>query len=570
MRLTRESRSAIRSAVTAHADWKSYRKLVLKGAGASTLTNDQILDAAKTFGIDVNAIVATAKAQEAAQGERTAREIEATMTPPTADQASTPAANPTHDFPARSAHDLVQEALAPVAGMLGSKLMAALEESIAPLAALATMPREVMQPAPAGSAVRGPMVAPDKAFGLSLTKGERSRNPGLSELVATYKGTLAHGVPAHDPNYVWDLGVLSTLCAGLRMASHPATAPSGHPFLFGPAGTGKTSAARQLAAVLGRPFARITINRFTEPVELIGQRLPDANGGTVWHDGAVTAAMQVPGCIILIDEPSFLRPGTLAVLQEILDSHAVVLKEDGNRIVRTAQDVLFMGADNTNLTGDETGRYADTQAQNLALADRFAWAVPVGFMAPDKEAKALSSITGVPASIADTMVAFAGLTRDGASNGTLTAAVGFRRLLAWAHGLKQGFDAKQAFALAVTTRADPADRETLLGLAQSNLDHGKIARDLAGKAEPTDKAKDAAQAFAGTDDDEAIGRIMRAVAGPADRQTGERYLWQVDDVILIREPGGWAVSCPRQAHDFDSMSRGDAIAHAAKLLRREV
>lgn len=478
MRMTREQRSALRAAVTKAPGWKAYRKA--NDLSSATLTSDQLLALAPQLGVDVAAVVGAAF-----PAAPTAPVAPATPKEPAPMQPATDA------FEGRSAGDVLDAALQPVKGLVGSRVLDMLRDSFGAMADAATAPREAHAPAPAGSALPSGLVKPVQAFGL----GKAQQWPEMKQDVLAYNGGVAHGVPARDPHFVWSRDVLGALCAASRLAQNTQTANRSTVLLFGPAGTGKTSAAMQFAAALGRPFVRVAFNRFTEPMELIGQNLPAQSGGVAWHDGAIVKAMQTPGCIILLDEPSFLRPGTNAALLEVLDNRQVFLKEDGNRLVKCARDVQFIVCDNTNLTGDETGRYADTQAQNLALQDRLTWAIAVPFMEASQEARVLEAKTGIASAAAQRMVAFANLTRQGASNGTLTCSAGLRRLIAWADGLAAGMNSTSAFEVSVLTRTDPADRETMVQLAKANIDHVAIANAIKGKPANGTQANAAAQAF---------------------------------------------------------------------------
>ena len=171
--------------------------------------------------------------------------------------------------------------------------------------------------------------------------------------------------PEIDKDYVWNVEALCQLAA--------ADACGMNPWLYGHAGTGKTEGVRQYAARLGRPFTRIAIERTTEPQELIGQEVPKKGGGMEWRDGKLTRAFRVPHCVILIDEPTLLRSGSLAVLQTALDMRELHLST--GEVVRAADGVFIVAADNTAGNGDDSGRYVDTAAVNVAFMDRFAFRV---------------------------------------------------------------------------------------------------------------------------------------------------------------------------------------------------
>jgi cobaltochelatase CobS len=263
-----------------------------------------------------------------------------------------------------------------------------------------------------------------------------------------------------DPEYVWTAELAAVLSVADRLGQNV--------LLYGPAGTGKTTAAMQYAARTGRPFMRVAFDRTTEPADLKGGRYPSENGGVEWHDGNLTRAFRVPGMVLLLDEPTLLRSGSLAVLQTALDTRRLVL--DTGEVVIAAPDLLVIAADNTDMTGDASGRYIDTAPVNLAFGDRFAWRVAVNYLPEAKEIDAVSSQTGLHREATKIMVSYATMTRNEANGGTLTAPMTTRRLLAWARGVKAGFGSKYAFKVSMLNGSDSADTEKLRELEKATLE----------------------------------------------------------------------------------------------------
>lgn len=257
--------------------------------------------------------------------------------------------------------------------------------------------------------------------------------------------------PAVDDNYVWPADALPALAA---------LAHGGNVFLAGPAGTGKTEFAKQVAARWQRPFVRISCNGQTEAPTLVGgMGLKD--GATVWRDGQLAAAIRRPGTVVLIDEPSFASAGALAVLQAVLDSDRALHVDETGEVIPVADDVLFIVADNTAGTGDETGQYEGTRIMNRALLDRFAVTVAMDYLDPTAEARLLHKRTGLDRARCRQLVSFAALTRTKADADDLSHGIGFRRLEALARALAYGTNPARAFALTVLNTAPYDDREPL-------------------------------------------------------------------------------------------------------------
>lgn len=493
VKLPREARNALRAAITNAPGWNSWRAANMAEPDgtvrdASTMGRADLFAAADALGVDVLDLLARYEGTGAAS---------VTLTEPAEADAAPLAAKldaPAADLTGKAVEELIREALAPAEGMVGPRLLDMLAQSVAPLAAAASQGPRIVEkivtktvnvagPAGAAGDDAAPSVRPCNIvkhvngrdlFGLSKTDCGHWHVP-LNSSISVWDGTEAEGVPARDPFHVWDAEALAYM--GIASAYADQSDPLrnlSRVLLFGPAGTGKTSSVAQFAAMTGRPFVRIAFDRTTEPAELIGQRMPRAGGGTEFRQGALVQAMQTPGCVILLDEPSFLRPGAAAVLQTILDVGAIYLKEDGNRRVQLAPGVIICAADNTALTGDETGRYCDTQTQNIALQDRFAWIVQCDYLSEAREASVLHHRTGIARDAASAMVAFAATTRKNAATGQLTAGVSLRRLMAWAVAVEAGVPSAHAFKASILSGTDAADRETIRGLEKNMAPHASI------------------------------------------------------------------------------------------------
>jgi MoxR-like ATPase len=282
--------------------------------------------------------------------------------------------------------------------------------------------------------------------------------------------------PAIDPDYVWNPEILAQIAAqdvsGLNA------------WVFGPAGIGKTDGVEQYAARLSRPFVRIAIERTTEPAELIGQMVPSKGGGMAWEDGKLTRAFRVAHTVVLIDEPTLLRSGTLSVLQTALDKKRLWLAS--GEIVDAAPGVFIVAADNTNGCGDDTGRYVDTAPVNAAFLDRFGMRTEFVYLTASQETSMLSHRAGVHPAIAKPMVEYANLTRAQADSGKLTMGVTPRRLLAWARTVRVGVPSAKAFHAIVIAAAAAEDRAVLEGLATTSLAtaHAEIDAIIRGTLDP--------------------------------------------------------------------------------------
>lgn len=261
----------------------------------------------------------------------------------------------------------------------------------------------------------------------------------------------AADAPVMDPDYVWPEMSGEAFAAFMDL---------GHVFLHGPAGTGKTTFAEQVAAHFGRQFIRVSCDDQTEAATLCGMTVPDGAGGVKWQDGQLAQAIRKPGAVVLIDEPTVARAGALYVLQAVLDKRKLHIQETGE-VIHVAPDVIFIAADNTNGTGDTTGQYEGTRILSRALLDRFDIHVPVSYLPVDKEARALMARTGCSKKLALDVCKFANFTRIKSESGDLSHGLGFRRLMALTRQIQRGVEPVRAFQLAVIETAPHDDKEAL-------------------------------------------------------------------------------------------------------------
>jgi cobaltochelatase CobS len=320
---------------------------------------------------------------------------------------------------------------------------------------------------PAGAVIRatGPAAQPLRAdtWGklFSLKGGMSSRKANVY--------APGPNTPPVDARYRWPESVTQAALCAMGRARNV--------WLFGPAGTGKSSFGEQLAARTGRPFFLIPCDDTTEAPELVGMTVP-YQGGVRWQDGVLTAAMRVPHAIILVDEPTVARAGAIMVLQSVLQSGVLSIKETGE-CVRAAEGVRFLVADNTNGTGGGSAEgYEGTRRMNRATLDRFASFLRVDYMKPGDEAEALVAHTGCTPQLAAMLVECAGLTRKA----KVTHALGLRRLIAWAECLTDGLDPRAAFEFAILNSCARDDREPTEQCCALGLNKSAIKSALAGVA----------------------------------------------------------------------------------------
>lgn len=199
-------------------------------------------------------------------------------------------------------------------------------------------------------------------------------------------------------------------------------------YLWGHAGTGKSSMPTQLAARLNRPIMRAQHTASTEESHITGQIL--AKGGrTYFEPGLLTMAMK-HGIIYLADEYDFAYPQILSLYQPVLENEPLILKEATPEWRRTTphKHFAFVATGNTNGSGDETGLYQGTNQQNAANFSRFALVTKVEYMPEDQEIEILKS-NGIPEAMSRLYVKFATRCREAFEAHEISQPIGPRELI---------------------------------------------------------------------------------------------------------------------------------------------
>jgi len=139
--------------------------------------------------------------------------------------------------------------------------------------------------------------------------------------------------------------------------------------MTGPAGCGKTMAAKALVTALDRPDFYFNLGATQDPrATLIGNTQFDKNKGTYFSESSFVKAIKTPNAVILLDELSRAHPDAWNILMTVLDQGQRYLRLDeaeGSPIVNVAQGVTFIATANI---GNE---YTSTRVMDRAILDRF-------------------------------------------------------------------------------------------------------------------------------------------------------------------------------------------------------
>ena len=139
--------------------------------------------------------------------------------------------------------------------------------------------------------------------------------------------------------------------------------------MTGPAGCGKTMAAKSVVNALDRPDFYFNLGATQDPRStLIGNTHFDKKKGTYFSESLFVTAIKTPNAVILLDELSRAHPDAWNILMTVLDAGQRYLRldeADGSETVPVAEGVTFVATANI---GNE---YTSTRVMDKALMDRF-------------------------------------------------------------------------------------------------------------------------------------------------------------------------------------------------------
>lgn len=134
--------------------------------------------------------------------------------------------------------------------------------------------------------------------------------------------------------------------------------------LTGPAGTGKTSSARNYAAQRKLPFVVIECTQQIDQSITQGRFIPTGEGNTVkWKYSQLATAIQQPS-VILLNELTRMTPKAASLFLRLLHERELAV-EPLNQVIKVHPECIIIADQNTGFG------YTGTSKQDLALLDRF-------------------------------------------------------------------------------------------------------------------------------------------------------------------------------------------------------
>jgi len=224
--------------------------------------------------------------------------------------------------------------------------------------------------------------------------------------------------------------------------------------MTGPAGCGKTMAAKSVVNSLDRPDYYFNLGATQDPrASLIGNVQFDKSKGTYFSESLFVKAIQTPNAVILLDELSRAHPDAWNILMTVLDYGQRYLRLDesnGQDTIKVAEGVTFIATANI---GNE---YTSTRVMDKALMDRFT-IVEMDVLSEDDENKLLSYMfPNVDSNVIANVAKIASLTRteSGSDTARIPSGVSTRTTVELCGLLYDGFNLQEAAEVSIYPQYD--------------------------------------------------------------------------------------------------------------------
>ena len=226
--------------------------------------------------------------------------------------------------------------------------------------------------------------------------------------------------------------------------------------MTGPAGCGKTMAAKALVNSLDRPDFYFNLGATQDPrATLIGNVHFNKGTGTYFSESVFVKAIQTPNAVILLDELSRAHPDAWNILMTVLDYGQRYLRldeADGQQTIKVADGVTFVATANI---GNE---YTSTRVMDKALMDRFT-IVEMDVLTEDEEYELLTYMfPNVDAGMLSNVSKIANLTRSESKSDTarIGSGISTRTTVELSGLLYDGFNLQEAAEVCIYPQYDDA------------------------------------------------------------------------------------------------------------------
>jgi len=224
--------------------------------------------------------------------------------------------------------------------------------------------------------------------------------------------------------------------------------------MTGPAGCGKTMAAKSVVNSLDRPDYYFNLGATQDPRStLVGNVQFDKGKGTYFSESLFVKAIQTPNAVILLDELSRAHPDAWNILMTVLDYGQRYLRldeQDNQATIKVADGVTFVATANI---GNE---YTSTRVMDKALMDRFT-IVEMDVLSEDEENTLLNYMfPNVDSSVLGNVAKIASLTRAESNSDTarIPSGISTRTTVELCGLLYDGFNLQEAAEVSIYPQYD--------------------------------------------------------------------------------------------------------------------
>ena len=224
--------------------------------------------------------------------------------------------------------------------------------------------------------------------------------------------------------------------------------------MVGPAGCGKTQAAKSLPEATDKPFFYFNLGSTQDPRAALIGNTHFKKGETLFDKSPFVKALETPNAIILLDELSRAHPEAWNILMTVLDEEQRYLRLDesiDSPIIKVAEGVCFIATANI---GTE---YTSSRVLDRALMDRFE-IIEVDILNMHQEQVLLQKrFPSLDASLIESVADIADTTRKEwrSEEGKLSTMVSTRMTVRLCDLLVDGFDLAEATQVAILPFFDP-------------------------------------------------------------------------------------------------------------------
>ena len=224
--------------------------------------------------------------------------------------------------------------------------------------------------------------------------------------------------------------------------------------MVGPAGCGKTQAAKSLPEATDKPFFYFNLGSTQDPRAALIGNTHFKKGETLFDKSPFVKALETPNAIILLDELSRAHPEAWNILMTVLDEEQRYLRLDesiDSPIIKVAKGVCFIATANI---GNE---YTSTRVIDRALMDRFE-IIEVDILNQAQEQVLLQKrFPSLDTELIESVADIADTTRKEwrSEEGKLSTMVSTRMTVRLCDLLVDGFDLAEATQVAILPFFDP-------------------------------------------------------------------------------------------------------------------